>query len=757
MERAQSRFYWSASPEAFYRLHDVTVDAIRRALPTARVGGPDLAGAGGTFMDGFLRHVTTGTNYATGGTGTPTDFLSFHAKGQPAVVDGHVRMGIANQLRTADEAFANFAAVPELAGKPIVIGENDPEGCAACPGPANAYRNGPLYASYTAASYARLWELAQRRGTRLEGALAWSYTFVGQPWFAGYRQLATNGVDLAVLNVFRLFARLGPERLDARERCAGAARYDAARRGARCAGCRRARDAHRGGARRLAPVALSRRRRGGPRRPRDAGRRACRAGGGGAAVAGRCAARQRLRRVAGDGRAGTADPGAGRDADARRATDAGSAAPDRRPADADRAAAGRGARRTMIPFPGRGLTVMPRFRVAALAALLALTAGAGPAQVWRSDQGDGSFRNPVLYADYPDPDVIRVGRDYYLASTTFANVPGITILHSRDLINWTIASHLVDRLEGLPQYDLKGGNAYRKGLYASSLRYHDGTYYLANTPVGQKTRIWYARDVRGPWRYHELEREAFDPGLFIEPDGRAYLATASTADGTITLLTLDATLAHVTDARRIHYIKGAEGSKIIRRGDYYYLFNALPPRLALSVSRSRSLFGPWETRDQIDDKSGGHQGALVDLPDGRWFGFVMEDSGAIGRMTNMSPVFWQDDWPVWGTPAAPGRVPRRAAKPIPGAPFAEPATSDDFSAPRLGLQWQWNHNPDPARWSLTQRPGWLRLRPTVATRVWSARNTLTQKGQGPASRGEVKLDIGIWRPATAAASARSAS
>jgi xylan 1,4-beta-xylosidase len=204
-------FYWSAGPEEFYRLHDVTVDAIRRALPTARVGGPDLAGSGGSFMDGFLKHVVTGTNYATGRTGTPTDFLSFHAKGQPVLVDGHVRMGIANQLRTADEAFGKFAAVPALAGKPVVIGENDPEGCAACPGPANAYRNGPLYASYTAASYARLWELARRRGTKLEGALSWSYTFVGQPWFAGYRQLATNGVDLAVMNVFRLFARLGSD------------------------------------------------------------------------------------------------------------------------------------------------------------------------------------------------------------------------------------------------------------------------------------------------------------------------------------------------------------------------------------------------------------------------------------------------------------------------------------------------------------------------------------------------------------------
>jgi xylan 1,4-beta-xylosidase len=208
-------FYWVGRPDEFLRLHDYAIGAVRRALPTARVGGPDVAGSGGAFMDAFLAHVTTGTNYATGKTGTPTDFLSFHAKGQPAVVDGHVRMGIATQLRTADEGFAKIAAVPALATKPIVIGENDPEGCAACPGPANAYRNGTMYSSYTAATYARLWELARRRNVNLEGALSWSFTFVGQPWFAGYRQLATNGVDLAVMNVFRLFAKLGPEQIAA--------------------------------------------------------------------------------------------------------------------------------------------------------------------------------------------------------------------------------------------------------------------------------------------------------------------------------------------------------------------------------------------------------------------------------------------------------------------------------------------------------------------------------------------------------------
>jgi xylan 1,4-beta-xylosidase len=206
--------YWQGSPEEFYRMHDVAIDAVRRALPTARVGGPDVAGAGGAFMDGFLKHVTSGTNYATGKVGTPTDFLSFHAKGQPTFVDGHVRMGIATHLKTVDAAFEKIAAAG-LASKPIVIGESDPEGCAACPGPQNAYRNGTMYSSYTAASFARIWELAERRRVNLEGVLSWAFEFEDQPWFAGYRQLSTNGIDLPVLNVFRLFAQMGPQRLQA--------------------------------------------------------------------------------------------------------------------------------------------------------------------------------------------------------------------------------------------------------------------------------------------------------------------------------------------------------------------------------------------------------------------------------------------------------------------------------------------------------------------------------------------------------------
>lgn len=207
--------YWSGTQAEFNQLHDHAMAGVRRALPEARVGGPDVAGHGGAFMDAFLQHVVSGKNHATGEVGTPTDFLSFHAKGSPRFVDGHVRMGMAVQLNDIATGFQKIAAVPALRTKPIVIGENDPEGCAACPGPQNAYRNGTMYSSYTAASYKRIWQLAARHGVNLEGALTWAFTFEDQPWFAGYRQLATNGVDLPVLQVFRMYAKLGATQLQA--------------------------------------------------------------------------------------------------------------------------------------------------------------------------------------------------------------------------------------------------------------------------------------------------------------------------------------------------------------------------------------------------------------------------------------------------------------------------------------------------------------------------------------------------------------
>jgi xylan 1,4-beta-xylosidase len=205
--------YWRGTAEEFRKLHDYAVDGVRRALPTARVGGADSAGSGGKWTRDFLEHSLRGTNYATGKVGTPLDFVSFHAKGAPSFVDGHVRMGIANQLRTIDDGFRIVASFPELKGKPIVIGESDPDGCAACQGPQLGYRNGTMYSSYTAASFARKLDLGDKRGVNLEGALTWAFEFEDQPYFAGFRVLASNGVDLPVMNVFRMFSMMSGQRL----------------------------------------------------------------------------------------------------------------------------------------------------------------------------------------------------------------------------------------------------------------------------------------------------------------------------------------------------------------------------------------------------------------------------------------------------------------------------------------------------------------------------------------------------------------
>lgn len=204
--------YWHGTQAEFMKLHDHAIAGVKRALPTAKVGGADIAGGGRYFKD-FLEHALRGVNAVTGKSGSPLDFVSFHAKGSPSYVDGHVRMGISAQLKTIDENFRLIASFPELKQTPIVIGESDPEGCAACQGPTLGYRNGTMYSSYTAASFARKIELAARHGVKLEGALTWAFTFENQAYFAGFRQLATEGIDLPVLNVFRMFSKMSGDRV----------------------------------------------------------------------------------------------------------------------------------------------------------------------------------------------------------------------------------------------------------------------------------------------------------------------------------------------------------------------------------------------------------------------------------------------------------------------------------------------------------------------------------------------------------------
>ncbi|MBW3630515.1 MAG: beta-xylosidase [Gemmatimonadetes bacterium] len=209
--------YWKGTPEEYLKLYDYTADAVKRALPTARIGGPTVTGGGYRLMTTFLEHARNGTNYVTGKKGTPLDFIGFHAKGSPQFVEGRVRTNMAPELRSVDRFFEMVASYPEFRNVPIIIGEADPEGCAACSVASgsrqNAYRNGTMYSSYTAASFARMYELADQRKVNFEGATSWSFTFENVPWFDGFRELATNGVGKPVLNVFRMFGMMGGDRV----------------------------------------------------------------------------------------------------------------------------------------------------------------------------------------------------------------------------------------------------------------------------------------------------------------------------------------------------------------------------------------------------------------------------------------------------------------------------------------------------------------------------------------------------------------
>ncbi|WP_121357491.1 GH39 family glycosyl hydrolase [Flavisolibacter nicotianae] len=211
--------YWQGTQEEYFKLYDFAADGLKRALPKARIGGPTTtsprSAKANDYLKNFLQHCAEGTNYASGKKGAPLDYISFHAKGSPKFMNGFVRMDMSVQLMDVYKGFETVAKSP-FKNLPIIIGECDPEGCAACSvqyNPQNAYRNGTMYSSYTAASYARLYDLAEQAGVNLEGAVSWSFEFEAQPWFAGFRDLATNGVDKPVLNVFRLFGKMKGERL----------------------------------------------------------------------------------------------------------------------------------------------------------------------------------------------------------------------------------------------------------------------------------------------------------------------------------------------------------------------------------------------------------------------------------------------------------------------------------------------------------------------------------------------------------------
>lgn len=363
---------------------------------------------------------------------------------------------------------------------------------------------------------------------------------------------------------------------------------------------------------------------------------------------------------------------------------------------------------------------------------------------WQSDNGDGTFTNPPLYADYPDPSIIRVGEDFYMASSTFANVPGLIICKSQDLVNWEIAGHCISSFTG-SAYNMQGGTKYGNGCFAPSIAYRNGTFYVAVTPNGENTRIYYAKDVAGPWSFNTLSGSYFDPALFIEDDGTAYLAYGGAWQNEISMIQLNSSLSATTGSPRVILkYNNVEGTHLIKAKGKYYLFNAVPAQ-RLVCSRSNTLWGPYgETTTLCTAGRGGHQGGIVDLPDGSYWGYVHQDDGAIGRPTRICPITWENDWPKFGRPGYLGQIESKYTKPIANKPIKVPQASDEFNGSTLGLQWMWNHNPDNTKWSLTGSA--LRLKATTGKDFWNARNSLTQKGQGPISTGTIKIDCSQMQP-----------
>jgi beta-xylosidase len=374
-------------------------------------------------------------------------------------------------------------------------------------------------------------------------------------------------------------------------------------------------------------------------------------------------------------------------------------------------------------------------------------------QAWSPDNGNGTFTNPLMWGDWPDPDIIRVGDEFYFISTSMHYVPGCPIAKSRDLVNWEMAGYAVSRYEEDSRYDMKGGNMYLNGSWASTLRCHQGLFYAGFcTPSGFGRKeghfsICTAKNVKGPWTRTIFKEYLYDPGLFFDDDGKVYVAHGQQTLY-ITELNSDARSVKVPQ-RKIYdnpHYPYLEGSHLYKINGKYYLLGSTGGTKGRQVClRSDSIYGPYESKVVINDDhtypgNGLHQGGMVQLKNGSWWFIIMQDRGPIGRVPNLEPVTWVDGWPMLGIN---GRGVDTCIKPDAGGayPISVPATSDEFNSSELGLQWQWNHNPDEEKWSLTQHKGYLRLKAGNAQKLADARNTLTQRVQGPYSAGTVEMNV----------------
>ncbi len=389
--------------------------------------------------------------------------------------------------------------------------------------------------------------------------------------------------------------------------------------------------------------------------------------------------------------------------------------------------------------------------------LLPLTAVSMMAQEERptAPTASATIENPMLWADVPDPDVIRVGDTFYLVSTTMHLMPGAPVMASKDLKNWETVGYIFDRLTDSPKYDLLEGTVYGRGQWATSLKYHDGKFWALFAPNESgpmaDTYICTADRAEGPWSIHSRLRHFHDATLFFDDDGTPYVFY-----GTGEMCQLSRDLKSVVEGSNRHYFQREsdergllEGTRVIKHNGMYYALLIshvyAPGRHRREVCyRTKDLNGTWEKAVVLESDFGGFsylaQGTIVDTEEGDWYGIMFQDRNGVGRVLTLSPVRWIDGWPMLGDEN--GKVPDKMRPYKSGQPTKSIVCPDDFSSSKLGLHWQWNHNPIDNAWSLSERPGWLRLRTNrIVENLYLAPNTLTQRMEGPQCSGYITIDI----------------
>ena len=396
---------------------------------------------------------------------------------------------------------------------------------------------------------------------------------------------------------------------------------------------------------------------------------------------------------------------------------------------------------------------------------------------WMSDNGNGTFTNPLFYDEFSDPDLIRVGDDYYLTGTTMHAMPGLPVLHSKDLVNWDFLTYAVNKLDFGPAYHLEEGkDIYGQGIWAPCLRYHNGKFYIFSNVNGQTTQLFTASDPRGPWTQTSMKKSMHDLSVLFDDDGKVYVVWGYDE---VHMAELAEDLIDIKPGtEKIIVAKGSgagEGSHFYKINGKYYITNTNYDPVCYQVClRADKPEGPYKinvmsaeenlgvgTSWQLRDYKNGppfklippatnyvgcitlHQGGIVQTQTGEWWGWSMMDHNAVGRLTTLSPVTWKEGWPYFGLPGNLTRSPRTWVKPNTGfssPPHAPYERSDDFSTAALKPVWQWNHVPVDNKWSLTERKGLLRLHALPSKDFWLARNSLTQRAIGPESIATTELD-----------------